>query len=154
MIVRKLSVSFINSLSDQFACWISGNDLRTVRLTTQPILDSFGDPLTSEVRAVDALDSAGRILIRIDDSDFSGACVIVSFGTGFYASLDLVMKAAAKNKLCMQVCGRQRVAEKNQFLWRAERVGAVVPEPPKHRLVKVLEICGRYNKRRVSLSRF
>jgi hypothetical protein len=73
------------------------------------------------VRSSNSLDSAGSILVRVDDRDIgrSSECVSLSVPVLLQSALYLVMKTTSKNELCMQVGRRQGIAEENEFFRRA-----------------------------------
>jgi hypothetical protein len=70
----------------------------------------------------------------------------------FNSSVDLIVKAAAKNEMCMKVSCRKRIAEKNQTFRSAEHICAILPKTLKYGRLEVLEIRWRNDQWGIAFS--
>ena len=69
-------------------------------------------------------------------------------------AFDLVVKAAAKNELSVQIGGWKRVPEKDEPPGSTQNVGAVLPELLKYGRRKVLQVRWRNYERSIAFPRF
>src|SRR5690242_11424364 len=83
-----------------------------------PVLNSLWYPGAGYLRSGDGFKPASRLLIGVYNDDLCGTSGGTSTAFFLEPALNLVMKSAPKNVLCMQVCRRQRVAKENQLFGR------------------------------------